>query len=60
MQCLYDAGVIMPLAKNAIFGVQVLEAKLDKQPYKVLLGRDVLRTCTLIYNGWDNSYTLHL
>lgn len=60
MQCLYDAGVILPLAQNAVFGVQVLEAKLEKQPYKVLLGRDVLKTCTLVYNGWDNSYTLHL
>lgn len=60
MQCLYDAGVILPLAQKNIFVVQVLEAKLEKQPYKVLLGRDVLRNCTLVYNGWDNSYTLHL
>lgn len=60
MQYLYDAGIILPLAQNAIFTVQVLEAKLEKQPYKVLIGRDVLRNCTLIYNGWDNSYTLHL
>ncbi|HOW39511.1 MAG TPA: retropepsin-like aspartic protease [Bacteroidales bacterium] len=60
MQCLYDAGVILPLAQNAIFPVQVLEAKLEKQPYKVLIGRDILKTCTFIYNGWDNSFTLHL
>lgn len=60
MQCLYDAGVILPMAQNAVFDVQVLEARLEKQPYKVLLGRDVLKTCTLVYNGWDNSYTVHL
>ena len=58
IQCLYD--VILPLAQNAVFSVEVFEAKLEKQPYKVLLGRDILKTCTLIYNGWDNSYTLHL
>ncbi len=60
MQCLYDAGIILPLAQKAVFGVQVLEAKLEKQPYKVLIGRDILTNITLIYNGWDNSFTLHL
>lgn len=28
MQCLYDAGIILPLAQKNIFSVQVLEAKI--------------------------------
>ena len=60
MQCLYDAGILLPTMSTYAFSVQVLEAKLAKQPYKVLLGRDVLRHCSLIYHGWNHTYTLHL
>jgi enamine deaminase RidA (YjgF/YER057c/UK114 family) len=35
-------------------------ADLEAQPYNALIGRDILSNCTLIYNGWDNSYQLHL
>lgn len=59
-QQLYDAGIILPIAPQNIFVVQVLEAKIQNQPYRALLGRDILKRCTLCYNGWDNSYTLHI
>lgn len=59
-QCVYDVGLVLPHSAGNAFSLQVLEAKLENQPYRVLIGRDLLRHCTLIYNGWDNSYTLHL
>jgi len=58
-QILYDAAIILPVLPGIAITVQVLEAKLEKQPYKVLVGRDVLKNCTLVYNGWENSYDLH-
>jgi len=60
LQAAYDVSVVLPLAKHMGIQVQVLEAKLTNQPYSALLGRDILRECTLIYNGWNNSYQLHL
>jgi hypothetical protein len=57
-QNLYD--IVITLA-NHTFGIslQAFGADLSKRPYDILLGRDVLSSCTLIYNGWDNSYNLH-
>jgi len=59
LQALYDIGVILPVTENVVIYAQSLEAKLAQQPYKVLIGRDILSQCTLVYNGWDNSYNLH-
>ncbi|MBL7129218.1 MAG: retroviral-like aspartic protease [Ignavibacteria bacterium] len=56
---LYDIVIVLENIKYLI-PLQVFGAVLDKQPYDVLLGRDILRYCTLIYNGWNNSYDLHL
>ncbi len=58
-QPVYDLGIGMPLANN-IFPVLACGANMIGQPYQALIGRDILHHCTLIYNGWDNSYQLHL
>jgi Aspartyl protease len=59
-QPVYDIGIALPgLTKNPL-PVQALGANLDNQPFAALIGRDILVHCTLIYNGWDNSYQLHL
>jgi hypothetical protein len=56
---LYD--IVISLANTSIgIPIQAFGAILDKQPYHIILGRDVLRSCTLIYDGWNNSYDLHL
>lgn len=60
LQASYDVGILLPVAPNQIFNIQVLEAKLEGQPYQMLLGRDILRHATFVYHGWDNSYTIHL
>lgn len=59
-QPVYDVGIQLPNLTKNIFSVVVCEANLENQPYQALLGRDVLQECTLIYNGWDNSYQLHV
>ena len=56
---LYDIVITFENIKILKY-LQVFGVILDKQPYDVLLGRDILRYCTLIYNGWNNSYDLHL
>lgn len=58
-QLLYDAGVVLPISQPNIISVQTPCAELDGQPFQVLLGRDILSRCSLIYNGPDNSFTLH-
>lgn len=57
-QLFYDVGLILPVTQNMIMAVQAPCADLSKQPYQVLIGRDVLRFCTLFYNGNDNSFTI--
>ena len=41
-----------------IDNVRVIAVKLDKQPYKVLLGRDVLSRMIMVYNGPQALITL--
>lgn len=59
-QPIYDLGFSLPSLTNTIIPTQALGADLDNQPYAALIGRDILSICTLIYNGWDNSYQLHI
>lgn len=59
-QAVYDLGFSLPSLTNNIIPIQALGSDLEKQPYDALIGRDILSVCTLIYNGWDNSYQLHL
>lgn len=57
-QYLYD--IVISLGGYEIgIPIQAFEIDLRKQPYDVLLGRDILKRCTFIYNGWNNSYDLH-
>ena len=58
-QFLYDIGIILPITQPNILTVQAPCADLSKQPFSVLIGRDILSRCTLFYNGPDNSFTLH-
>lgn len=57
-QALYDACILIPTSSNGMISLQILGANLHGQPYDALLGRDILKKCTFIYNGWDNSYYL--
>lgn len=59
-QPVYDLGFSLPNLTKVTFAIQALGAVLTSQPYDALIGRDLLALCTLIYNGWDNSYQLHI
>lgn len=61
IQLLYDITVAIKIRNvdTKIFTVQAIGANLKKQPYGALIGRDILKQCSLIYDGWNNSYTLH-
>lgn len=53
----YNIQIIFP--KNVIFSsIVVTEAPLQGQHIQCLIGRDVLEEGVLIYNGYDNSFTL--
>jgi len=60
VQKLYDLGIALPNLTQNIIPTLSAGANLTNQPYRALIGRDILSLCTLIYNGWDNSYQLHL
>ncbi|MEM9324432.1 MAG: hypothetical protein AAGA85_02205 [Bacteroidota bacterium] len=59
-QLLYDVGFILPISQAVPIWVQAPGADLIGQPYGALIGRDVLASCTMFYNGPDNSFTLQL
>lgn len=59
-QKVYDIVVTLPKLQNVSIPVLSPGANLAAQPYRALIGRDILKHCTLIYNGWDNSYQLHI
>jgi hypothetical protein len=56
---LYDIVIGLGTDGNGL-SLQAFGTDLSKQPYDILLGRDLFKKCTLIYNGWNNSYDLHL
>lgn len=56
----YDIGFALPGLQTNILPVIAVGIDLAKQPYDALIGRDILKFCTLVYNGWDNSYQLHM
>jgi hypothetical protein len=65
-QLFYDAGIVLPISQPNIISVQTPCSNfqtpcsnLSKQPFQVLIGRDVLAHCTFFYNGLDNSFVLH-
>jgi len=57
-QYLYDIALTLP-GQNIGISLQAFGSDLSKQHFGVLIGRDVLSSCTLVFNGWDNSYDLH-
>jgi len=61
-QGVFDVGflLILPRIMTQPILIQALGSDLKNQPYQALIGRDILSYCTLIYNGWDNSYQLHI
>lgn len=52
--------MLPPQLGRKMFFIEVTGADLENQHYDALLGRDILENCTLIYNGWDDSFQLHL
>jgi len=46
------------ISRIIIDNVRVIAVKLDRQPYKVLLGRDVLNRVIMVYNGQQALITL--
>lgn len=59
-QKVYDIVVSLPNLQNVSIPLLSPGSNLTAQPYRALIGRDILAHCTLIYNGWDNSYQLHI
>ncbi len=53
-----DPGFPPNIPRIIIDNVRVIAVKLSNQPYKVLLGRDVLSKMVLIYNGTHALITL--
>lgn len=57
----YDVGIQLPKEMGfKTFFIEVTGSILTHQPYDILIGRDILQNCTLIFNGWDNSFQLHI
>lgn len=56
----YDVSFGLYHAKGSMFHatVPVIETELSTQGFHVLIGRDVLASCLLIYDGAASSFTL--
>ena len=60
-QALYDVSIMIPHADSPLFisSMPVLESELFLgQGFHVLVGRDILSRCVLIYNGASGFFTL--
>ena len=53
----FDVQIVFPYNVN-IPSVVITEAPLKGQHIQCLIGRDILQHGVLIYNGYDNSFTL--
>ncbi len=53
-----DSRIPANIPRIIIDNVRVIAVKLDRQPYKVLLGRDVLSRMIMVYNGPQALITL--
>ncbi len=56
---LYDIVIFLGSSGDFI-PTQAFGTNFQKQPFDIIIGRDVLKACTLVFNGWNNSYDLHL
>ncbi len=60
-QYTYDATFVLnEILPKQGFALRCLSADLNKQSHDALLGRDILKNFTLIYNGWENAFYLHI
>jgi predicted aspartyl protease len=56
----YDVSLWLPSAQNIKFTIPVIESRLAALGLDVLLGRDVLDDCLLVYNGPTRTFSLAL
>jgi hypothetical protein len=59
----YDMSVVISpgtgqAALRAFSNIAVMALDLSVQPWKAVIGRDILAACLLIYNGPAGSFTL--
>jgi len=54
----FDVQIIFPYNNINIPSIVITEAPLQGQHIQCLIGRDILQHGVLIYNGYDNSFTL--
>lgn len=54
----YDIDLIFSIQRVGVQNIRVFETKFEGQNIDGLIGRDVLRLGVLIYNGYDQSFTL--
>lgn len=55
----YDVSLMLPESLgHKSFPVEVTGADLARQGIQVLIGRDVLKHCSFVYNGVDNTWHL--
>jgi predicted aspartyl protease len=57
----YDVNLMLPKTlEHRSFDIEVVGSELLQQGFQVLIGRDVLKYCSFIFNGVDNSWQLHI
>lgn len=56
---IYDVSLMLPQDQDGLFDLTCPCVDFHDDPYSVLLGRDVLEHCTVIYNGWDKTFHVH-
>ena len=58
----YDVGIVIPLAQvgqtHIIGALQVFESSLTVQGIQALIGRDILSSSLLVYDGRSNIFSL--
>lgn len=54
----YKAILYLPIFQQQALPIDIVEGNYSNSPYDGIIGRDVLRFCSFVYDGWSNTFKL--
>ncbi|HAK10994.1 MAG TPA: hypothetical protein DIW54_05235 [Chitinophagaceae bacterium] len=55
---IYRTILYIPIFQDKALPIDVVEGNYANSPYDGIIGRDVLRFCSFVYDGWSNTFKL--
>ena len=55
---LYRGILYLPIFRDKALPIDLVEGDYSNAPYNGIIGRDVLRFCSFVYDGWSHTFKL--